>query len=351
MLKYFKSSFILFGLGLIAAFFIGGIQATTIVAILCILEISLSFDNAVVNAKKLNEMDDVWRHRFLTWGMLIAVFGMRIIFPIIIVAIVAAVTPYAAAKIAFTDPDLYAKIMHDSHVAVAAFGGTFLLMVFLKFFFDKEKDVHWIRVIEEPLIKLGRLDQIETLIAIIAIIVMSKFTHEPLTFAISGLAGLVTYLAIDSFSALLEEHESQKSMAGTAVKSGLAGFLYLETLDASFSFDGVIGAFAITHDIIIIAIGLGVGAMFVRSMTLMLVDKGTLGKFRYLEHGAFYAIGALATLMYVGTLMEVSEIITGLIGAGFIVLALYSSIRYNKLNLYCLIRWRFYLRKFLKKGI
>ena len=72
---------------------------------------------------------------------LIAVFGMRIIFPIIIVAIVAAVTPYAAAKIAFTDPDLYAKIMHDSHIAVAAFGGTFLLMVFLKFrsFPKKEK--------------------------------------------------------------------------------------------------------------------------------------------------------------------------------------------------------------------
>ena len=91
--------------------------------------------------------------------------------------------------------------------------------------------------------------------------------------------------------------------------------------------------------------------MFVRSMTLILVDKGTLGKFRYLEHGAFYAIGALSALMYVGTLMEVSEIITGLIGAGFIVLALYSSIRYNKLNLYCLIRWRFYLHKFLKKGI
>ena len=140
-------------------------------------------------------------------------------------------------------------------------------------------------------------------------------------------------------------------MAGTAVKSGLAGFLYLETLDASFSFDGVIGAFAITHDIIIIAIGLGVGAMFVRSMTLMLVDKGTLGEFRYLEHGAFYAIGALSALMYIGTLMEVSEIITGLIGAGFIVLALYSSIRYNKLNLYCLIWWRFNLRQFFKKDI
>ena len=116
------------------------------------------------------------------------------------------------------------------------------------------------------------------------------------------------------------------------VKTGLVSFIYLEILDASFSLDGVIGAFALSNNIFIIAMGLGIGAFFVRSFTIYMLRQGTLQSYRYLEHGAFYAIGALSALMYIGTLMEVSEIITGLIGAGFIVLALYSSIRYNKLN-------------------
>jgi hypothetical protein len=95
-------------------------------------------------------------------------------------------------------------------------------------------------------------------------------------------------------------------------------------------FDGVVGAFAITNNLFIIAIGLGVGAMFVRSLTIMLVDRGTLAEFRYLEHGAFYAIWALAAMMFLGTFRHVPEVITGLIGAVFIVLALFSSILYNR---------------------
>jgi hypothetical protein len=107
-------------------------------------------------------------------------------------------------------------------------------------------------------------------------------------------------------------------------------FLYLEVLDASFSFDGVVGAFAITNNLFIIMIGLGIGAMFVRSLTIMLVEKGTLSEFRYLEHGAFYAIGILAIIMFANTIFHIPEVITGLIGAAFIGLSLWSSIRYNQ---------------------
>jgi uncharacterized protein len=117
-----------------------------------------------------------------------------------------------------------------------------------------------------------------------------------------------------------------------AARGGFGAFLYLEILDASFSFDGVIGAFALTQNLFIIAIGLGIGAMYVRSMTIMLVEKGTLAHYRYLEHGAFYAILILSVIMYVQTLTHIPEVITGLGGAALIGISLWSSIRYNRRN-------------------
>ncbi|MDN5861400.1 MAG: DUF475 domain-containing protein, partial [Pseudonocardia sp.] len=96
-------------------------------------------------------------------------------------------------------------------------------------------------------------------------------------------------------------------------------------------FDGVIGAFAITTDPILIALGLGlIGAMFVRSLTVYLVRKGTLADYVYLEHGAHWAIGALAVILLVGIGYHVNEIITGLIGVGFIGAAFLSSVLRNR---------------------
>ena len=114
------------------------------------------------------------------------------------------------------------------------------------------------------------------------------------------------------------------------VRHGVAGFLYLELLDASFSFDGVVGAFALTHNLIIITLGLGAGAFFVRSFTILLVERGTLDTYRFLEHGAFWAVGVLAVIMLAGVEFHVPEAITGLLGGLLIVLALGSSIRANR---------------------
>ena len=131
----------------------------------------------------------------------------------------------------------------------------------------------------------------------------------------------------------LEKHEEMRA-AKCAVQgagcTGLISFIYLELIDASFSLDGVLGAFALSKDIIIISIGLAIGAMFVRSLTIMLVEKKTLKQFLYLEHGAHWAIGALACLMLVSTVKEIPEVVTGGIGLGFIVLAFISSIMHNK---------------------
>jgi hypothetical protein len=284
-----------------------------------------------VNATVLRQMDPVWRRRFITWGIAVAVFGMRIVFPLAIVALIAGISPLATVVMAATAPDEYSRILTSAHVSVAAFGGAFLAMVGLKHFFDIEKDVHWIGFIERPLTKLGRIEAVELgLVMLILYAVSARLPdHEQVHFLVAGLLGLVTYIAVDGISAVLDAGSGAE---GVAVRSGAAAFLYLEVLDASFSFDGVIGAFALSNNLFIIAIGLGVGAMFVRSLTIMLVDRGTLAEYRYLEHGAFWAIIALAVIMFLKTVIEVPETITGLIGAGFIGGAFWSSVQYNRRN-------------------
>jgi len=317
---------------------VGTLGILWIVLVLGVLEVSLSFDNAVVNATVLRDMDPVWRRRFLTWGILIAVFGMRIIFPLVIVAIAAKMGPIDAIKLAATDPATYERIITSAHVGISGFGGAFLAMVGLTFFLDEDKESHWISMIEKPFSSLSRVSGLAIGLVLLALYGISRMIHpeEGMTFIVSGIFGLVTYIGVQAIGALLErEEEEEVAGSGTdaavvVAKSGLAGFLYLEVLDASFSFDGVIGAFALSNNLFIIALGLGIGAMFVRSMTVMLVDRGTLTEYRYLEHGAFYAIIALAAIMLLSVRFEIPETVTGLIGAGFIGLAFIASLRSNR---------------------
>jgi hypothetical protein len=308
---------------------IGALATVFIVAVLAALEVSLSFDNAVVNATVLKQMTPVWRRRFITWGIAIAVFGMRILFPLLIVAVIARIDPLSALIMATSEPDRYSRLLASAHVCVSAFGGSFLAMVGLKHFFDSEKDVHWIATIEQPLTQLGRIEAVELGLVMLLLYLISNWlsAHERLEFLVSGIFGLITYIAVDGLSAVLDV---ESALAGAVARSGLASFLYLEVLDASFSFDGVIGAFALSNNLFIIAIGLGVGAMFVRSLTIMLVEQNTLASYRYLEHGAFYAIIALAFAMFLNTIQPIPEAVTGLVGAGFILTAFVDSIRHNR---------------------
>lgn len=326
--KYFAGSFVFTALMLAFGYWLQGWKGVAICAILGVLETSLSFDNAVVNATVLRDMSQIWRKRFLTWGMLIAVFGMRVVFPVLIVAIIAKLGPLEVLDMAVRRPDDYAAHLTSAHIEIAAFGGAFLLMVFLKYFVDFEKDVHWIGFIEAPLTKVGRMEMVELALALTAIAVISGFVaeHESARFLEAGIWGLVTYIVVDGIGALF----GGESGATEAGRSGAAGFLYLELVDASFSFDGVIGAFALSNNIFIIAAGLGIGAMFVRSMTIYLVDRGTLNEYRYLEHGAFWAIGVLAAIMLLSALVHVHEVVTGGLGALLILLALGSSIHFKR---------------------
>jgi len=310
-------------------------SALFVTLILAVMEISLSFDNAVVNASVLKTWDKFWKMIFLTVGMLIAVFGMRLVFPIVIVAVTADMGMMDVINMALNNPKEYSAKLIEHHAEIAAFGGMFLLLVFLNFIFD-EKEVMWFEWLERKLARFGKVDAMSVFVAL-ALLMIALFWVDPARKAAvltAGVFGILIYLATNVLSSLLEgaddDDESTpdviegKEVAGAIAKGGIV-------LDASFSFDGVIGAFAITNDVIIIMLGLAIGAMFVRSMTIFLVEKGTLDEFVYLEHGAHYAIGALAVIMLLATVhIEVPEIVTGLIGIAFIVWAVINSISYRK---------------------
>jgi len=257
---------------------------------------------------------------------------MRILFPLAIVAVAAGLGPIDAVNLSLHDPVRYEEIVSSAHVGIAGFGGAFLAMVGLSFFFDGSKEVHWIRWIEGRLSAFSNVKAAEIGVLLLALYGISLMLpdDEALTFLVAGMLGIVAFIAVEAIGTLLELHEAAKQAAGAVVRSGLGGFLYLNVLDASFSFDGVIGAFALSNNMVVIALGLSIGAMFVRSLTIMLVEKGTLSEYRYLEHGAFWAIVALAAIMLISARIAVPETITGLIGAVLIAASLAWSVRYRR---------------------
>lgn len=331
--KYFLTSSIITVIALIICFIIGGWKAVIVGATLAILEISLSFDNAVVNASVLNGMDEKWRKRFLTIGIIIAVFGARLIIPILIVSITSALDPLSVFRAAFFDTEAYALLIENIHIYVSGFGSAFLGMVFLKFFFDENKTNHWIPWVEKHMQKIGVIESVQSLIMLIVAVLFSGLlvSDAKIEYLVSAIWGIVIYLIIDGITSLISPQDTPIDTANTAdtanasvtpskrsttssaitsvARSGLVGFLYLELLDMSFSLDGVIGAFAITQDIVIILIGLTVGSFFVRSFTIYMVDKKALKQFIYLEHGAFWSVGILAACMLLKTIYHIPELL------------------------------------------
>ncbi|MDO9160958.1 MAG: DUF475 domain-containing protein [Methylococcaceae bacterium] len=331
-MQHFRFSFLIAILCLSLAFYWGGTVGVFIAAILGVLEVSLSFDNAVVNASVLKGMDARWQRYFLTWGMIIAVFGMRLLFPIVIVAVATGIDFIAVSQMAINDTATYSQHLNNAHVQISAFGGMFLLMVFFSFIFNENKDLHWLGWIEKKIASFGKLEAIEIIIALSLLLISQNYlpAEDRLNALIAGVGGVVLFVIVSSCAALFEDKEVGEGVVIAAKKAGMMSFIYLEVLDASFSFDGVIGAFAITQDVVIIMLGLAIGAMFVRSITIYLVRKGTLDEYVFLEHGAHYAIGALAGIMLVSMRYHISEVVTGLVGAVLIALSVFSSVRYRK---------------------
>jgi hypothetical protein len=284
--------------------------------ILVIIEIVFSFDNAIVNAKVLGRLSKLWQDLFLTIGMIIAIFGMRLLFPIVIVALVAHLGLKDVWNLALNHPHEYADKLELAHPLIAAYGGAFLLQLALEFFINGEHHVLWWQRVERFLKRLTNV-WLPTFLSALTVVVLAAVSQEHGSQILrAGLLGVATYVVMHLLTKLLERGQPKgKSLTGWAAFSL---FMYLQVLDASFSFDGVIGAFAITDVVVLIAAGLGVGALWVRSMTVYMVRRGTLEQYRYLEHGAYYTIAVLAAALLLSLFVEVPDVITGLIGLGII---------------------------------
>lgn len=302
-----------------------GFSAFLLVAILSVLEVTLSFDNAVVNARVLKKMSPVWQKRFLTWGILLAVFGTRFVLPILIVSIALWTSPLYITHLVFSDPAEYGHLLEGVHGSITAFGGIFLLMVSLKYFFNVAKSIHWIHSVERHLVRWGHIEAIEIAFALIALCGLSFMSsYDQSEILISGLIGLILFIIMEGVAGSLSVESSSIATTGAVL------FLYLNILDSAFSLDGVIGAFALTNNLIIIMIGLGIGAYFVRSITLYFVRKNVLAELIYLEHGAHWAILGLAIAMLANLVVHIPEVVTGLIGLCFVLLAYYSSTKESR---------------------
>lgn len=310
-----------------AAVWVGPSAAYTVIVLIAI-EVAFSFDNAVVNAKILDHMSRIWQQIFLTVGMLVAVFGMRLVFPIAIVAVTAGLGWGQVIDLALHHPEEYAHHLELAHPSISAFGGAFLLTLALYFLFDDDRQEQWLRRIERRLQRLGGYWWLAPVTALFVVGVTALIPgndHVGTTLR-AGIAGVVVYTMLHQ--AIVFMDKKQSALTTGAKRTGWAAFgafLYLELLDASFSFDGVLGAFAITNNVILIALGLGVGALWVRTLTIQLVRHKSLNNYIYLEHGAHYAILALAIALFVSIIHSVPEVITGFIGIVIILLAFQAS--------------------------
>ncbi|PLS81743.1 hypothetical protein CYG49_01185 [Candidatus Saccharibacteria bacterium] len=316
---------ILIGLGPAAAF---------IALVLIVIEITFSFENAIINAKVLATLSPFWQKIFLTIGIAIAIFGMRIVFPIAIVAITAAIPWQSVLQLALERPDEYAEALEKAHVSIAAFGGMFLVMLFFHFFLDPKRKVLWLERIEGPLQRIAKPWTYIPVAAVVLLVISALpfNTHKQETF-VAGFVGFALYLLIHGLAAFFGKTQDITKGAAKTGMAGFIGFMYLEVLDASFSFDGVIGAFAVTNSVILIAAGLGVGAVWVRSLTVFMVRRKILRSYRFLEHGAHYTIGVLATVLLASLFVHIPELIAGIAGIILIGSSILASVAANKAQL------------------
>ena len=324
MTRYFLVPILLSVVTLGSVLVWGGEEAFLLASLLVVLEVTLSFDNAVVNAKVLRDMNALWQKRFLTWGILLAVVGTRLILPVLIVSAATFASPFIILRLAVNDAAAYGNLVLGAHNIIGAFGGMFLLMVSLKYFFNQAKDVHWIEKLERMFVSWGRIEAIEIALALCVLLFTFSLKTGAPAILVAGLVGVILFIAMEGITSTLG------SDVRSVVRAGLSTFIYLNILDAAFSLDGVVAAFALTTSLPIIVVGLGLGAYFVRTLTLIMVRRRTLQELKYLEHGAHWAILGLAFAMLTNLVVHVPELVTGLIGLFFVGAAYYSSLRENK---------------------
>lgn len=310
-----------------------GVSALAIAGILCILEITLSADNAVVNSRVLAQMSKRWQLIFLTVGIIVAVFLVRFALPIILVAAMTSLSSSEVLRLAMYDAKEYGHHLEAIAPSINAFGGIFLFFVAMFFFMEENRKHLWIRPLEDVLTKLAAAPYLKYILAFVVFIPVFYITESEQRDVVFGalVAGALTYLVLHSIVLAMQRVNRQNALKRQVGWAAFMSFMYLEVLDASFSLDSVVGAFALTSNIIIIMAGLGVGALWVRAMTVYMVRHNTLATYRYLESGAHWAIACLAIVMFLGLAkIDVPELAVGTIGLVFIGGSIVSSIVANR---------------------
>ena len=308
---------------------VAGLLALVSAAVLCVLEISLSFDNCVINASILSRMDAAWQNRFASWGIAVAALGMRFAFPLLMIVVSSGATAIDVLFMSLGDATVYQGEIQNDPPCITAFGGAFLMTVFFGFLFDDTRSVHWLGPLERPLSKLARIDGAAPVVAVSTLLVVQSFLPHEKRFILMmwGMIGVVFTTILKGISQLLSR--KQEHLVRYA---GFSGFLYLETMDASFSFDSVLTAFAVTNDLIVMAAGLSAGAFVIRSFAVLMVRRGAIKRLIFLEHGAHYAVGAFGFLLLSKAFphVELPELTAPIVGAFFIGTAVISSILYRR---------------------
>ncbi|NCN99908.1 DUF475 domain-containing protein [Candidatus Falkowbacteria bacterium] len=256
---------------------------------LALFEIISSVDNAVVNANILKTMPEKYRKIFLFWGLLFAVFVVRGLLPFIIVWManpslgIGQVIGYAFSG----SQEMNAYLEHSKPLLLLG-GGIYLFFVFLSWLFLEEKKYAFL--VEGFIHRQGVW--FYALASIITTTVVYLSLQQNPILALAATIGVSAFFITDGFKKNAEEKEQQLLNPAMAAWSKI---LYLEILDASFSIDGVIGAFAFTVSVPLIILGNGLGAVVVRELTVRGIDL--IAKFAYLKNGAMYAIGVLGSIM------------------------------------------------------
>lgn len=310
-----------------------GLTAFIITVILSILEITLSADNAVVNSRVLVRMSRKWQILFLTVGILVAVFLIRFALPIIMVAAMTSLSSEEVLRLALNDAERYGHYLEEIAPSINAFGGIFLFFVAMFFFLEKNRKNFWIRPVERTLQRLAHVPYLRYILAFSTFVPVFYITDPDDRDVVFGalVAGALVYLILHSIVLMMAQVNKRNQLKEQVGWAAFVSFMYLEVLDASFSLDSVVGAFALTNNIIIIMAGLGIGALWVRTMTLYMVKHETLNTYRYLESGAHWAIACLALIMFLKLAhIEVPELVVGTIGLVFIGGSMLSSVRANR---------------------
>ncbi|MDO8336465.1 MAG: DUF475 domain-containing protein [Candidatus Saccharibacteria bacterium] len=310
-----------------------GTEALTLCVILTLLEITFSADNAVVNSRVLVTLSPFWQKMFMTVGIILAVFVVRFILPIVIVMVGAELSFDKTFDLALNHPEAYKLELDKAAPVINAFGAMFLFLVALDFFIDPKKKISWL-VVEKYLVSFAKKIPHAGLLIGFGILVVTVFTLSSevrLQVSAAMFAAILLYSGLKFINHLMEKHEKNSKLTHKVGMAAFLAFVYLQILDASFSLDGVIGAFALTDNIIIIMAGLGAGAIWVREMTLHMVHTNALVRYRYLEHGAHWAIFVLGLIMLLKLVhIEPPEVFVGVVGLVFVAASLYSSYKSHR---------------------